>query len=277
MKGHIIMESGQVKQARYKSRAKPTEEEKLAIIDYYLTPNNLRPTADKFNRSIPIIKQILVEYNIPEHSTKIRHACAARQSQQTCLEKYGVEFSFQSENHKQKSKETLLTKFGVDNPARAAVIQDRIKLTNLQKYGVENPMMLKKFKQKSFGVRKQRGTAGSSAAEERAFLYLSSKYKNVMRQYIDIRYPFHCDFYIEELDTFIELNLHWSHGYKKFEGSSQDLERLKKWQEKAESSDYYKSAIEVWTKKDLQKINTAKENNLKYITVYKEQELYNLI
>ena len=271
------METSQVKQARYKSRAKPTEEEKLAIINYYLTPNNLRPTADKFNRSIPIIKQILVEYNIPEHSAKTRHTCAARQSQQTCLEKYGVAFSFQSENNKQKSKNTLLTKFGVENPMHIVDIQEKLKQTNLQKYGVENPMSLKEFKQKSFKARKQNGTCNTSAAEERAFLYLTSKYKNVLRQYIDSRYPFHCDFYVKDLDTFIELNLHWSHGSKTFEGNEEDLSKLAVWYEKAEKSDYYKSAIEVWTKKDVQKINTAKENNLKYIAVYKEQELYNLI
>lgn len=263
--------------SRYKSRAKPTEEEKLAIIEYYLAPNNLRPTADKFNRGIPVIKRILSEFNIPEHSDKIKHDCAIRQGQQTCLEKYGVEYSFQSDNNKQKSKETLRTKFGVENSMHVPEFREKLKQSNLQKYGVENPMMLKKFKQKSFGVRKRNGTAGSSAAEERVFLYLTDKYKDVLRQYSDDRYPFHCDFYIKDLDTFIELNLHWSHGYKMFEGSYKDIELLNKWQEKAKTSDYYKSAIKIWTDKDLQKFKAAKDNNLKYMAVYKENEIYNLI
>ena len=263
--------------SRYKNRAKPTEEEKRAIIEYYLIPNNLRPTADKFNRGIPVIKRILAEFNIPEHSDKVKYDCAIRQINKTCLEKYGVEYSCQSENNMQKSKTTLLTKFGVENPAQIQEVQDKIKQTNLQKYGVENPMMLKKFKQKSFGVRKRNGTASSSAAEERAFLYLADKYKNVSRQYTDDRYPFHCDFYIKDLDTFVELNLHWSHGYKMFEGSEEDLKLLNRWQEKANTSAYYQSAIKVWTEKDLQKFKAAKENNLNYIAVYKENELYNLI
>lgn len=263
---------------RYSSRAKPTEEEKHAIIEYYLAPNNLRPTADKFHRGIPAIKRILSEFNIPEHSDKIKYDCAIRQITQTCLEKYGVEYSCQSENNLQKSKATMLAKFGVDNPARAQEVQYKIKQTNLQKYGVENPMMLKTFKQKSFKARKQRGTCNTSAAEKRVFAYLSAKYKNVLEQYLDnSRYPFHCDFYIEDLDTFVELNLHWSHGYKAFEGTEADLKQLNKWQEKAKTSDYYKSAIEVWTKKDLQKFETAHKNNLNYIAVYKENELYNLI
>ena len=259
------------------NRELPNEAEKLAIIKYYLEPNNLRPTAAKFRRGIPMVRRILAEYCIPEHSEQIKHSCAIKQSQQTCLEKYGVEYSFQSENNRQKSRDTWLAKLGVENPMQAQSVQEKIKQTNLQRYGVENPMSLNEIKRKSFETRKQRGTTGTSAAEERAFIYLSTKYKTVLRQYCDSRYPFHCDFYIKDLDTFVELNLHWSHGYKKYEGTKQDLEKLAKWQEKAKTSDYYKSAIRVWTEKDIDKFNSAAENNLKYIAVYREDDLYAII
>ena len=65
------------------------------------------------------------------------------------------------------------------------------------------------------------------------------KYKNVFEQYIDNqRYLFHCDFYVEDLDTFIKLNLHRSHGYRPFEGTESDISQLSIWQERAEASDY---------------------------------------
>ena len=262
---------------RYKSRAKPTEAEKLAIIEYYLAPHNLRPTADKFNRGMPIIKRILNEFGITEHSEQTKRTCELQQAKLTCLEKYGVEYSFQSENNKQKSKATLLANLGVENPMQAAAVQEKIKQTNLQKYGVANPMSLTTIKHKSFSVRKQKGTCNTSAAEERVFEYLTNKYKTVIRQYSDTRYPFRCDFYIKDLDTFVELNLHWTHGYKEYTGSKEDLIKIAAWKAKAETSNYYKSAIEVWTSRDPKKFNIARANNLRYIAVYKENELYNLI
>lgn len=39
-------------------------------------------------------------------------------------------------------------------------------------------------------------------------------------------------------------------------------------EEKAKYSKFYKSAINIWTNKDLQKINTAKQNNLNYLPIY---------
>lgn len=59
-------------------------------------------------------------------------------SKKTCLEKYGVPYSFQSDNNKTKTKETLVEKYGsVEN--RYKVSQDKRKKTCLEKYGVENP------------------------------------------------------------------------------------------------------------------------------------------
>ena len=43
----------------------------------------------------------------------------------------------------------------------------------------------------------------------------------------------------------------------------EDLAILKLWEEKAVNSNFFKSAINVWTVKDVLKIKTAKNNNLK--------------
>jgi len=58
----------------------------------------------------------------------------------TCLEKYGVEFSLQSQLVRDKGKETCLEKYGVEHPQQSHVIRDKVKTTCLERYGVEHPM-----------------------------------------------------------------------------------------------------------------------------------------
>lgn len=53
----------------------------------------------------------------------------------TCLEKYGVENTFQSEEKKEKIKQTCLERYGYDNCAKNPDIYDKVKQTNLERYG----------------------------------------------------------------------------------------------------------------------------------------------
>ena len=73
---------------------------------------------------------------------------AKNKSKQTCLEKYGVENPRQSEEAKNKSKQTCLEKYGVEHPMFIDEIKDKIKKTCLEKYGVENPMFIDETKDK---------------------------------------------------------------------------------------------------------------------------------
>jgi hypothetical protein len=61
-------------------------------------------------------------------------------SKQTCIERYGVEFSTQSEEMKTKSKSTCLERYGVENGGGSQKALKKIKNTNLKKRGVEYPM-----------------------------------------------------------------------------------------------------------------------------------------
>lgn len=137
---------------RYKSRAPLTEDEKQMIIDYYLFPHNLRPTADKFNRGIPTIKAVLAERNIQLHDSVTKHICELQASKTTCKEKYSKEFTFQTENNIQKSKQTKLEKYGNANWNNT----EKAKQTCLAKYGVENYMQTKEYliKQKRTCIKK---------------------------------------------------------------------------------------------------------------------------
>lgn len=61
----------------------------------------------------------------------------------------------------------------------------------------------------------------------------------------------------------------WTHEPAIFDPkNTEHIERLNKWEDKAKYSKFYKSAINIWTNKDLQKINTAKQNNLNYLPIY---------
>ena len=101
---------------------------------------------------------------------------------------------------------------------------------------------------------------------------------NVIHSYREHRYPFNCDFYIIPLDLFIELNYTWTHGGHPFdELNLNDSSKLKGWQEKAKYSTYYKQAIKVWTESDPLKIETARNNNLNYITIYNKEDLHDFI
>ena len=138
------------------------------IIDYYLAPHSLRDTSSFFNLNRPVIKRILSENNIELYSAEL---CAKlnlersqaglkakygediksifqleefkEKSKQTCLEKYGTEYSSQSENNKVKSAETKRKRYGNKNFNNRA----KAKQTCLEKYGVESYAQTDAFKQ----------------------------------------------------------------------------------------------------------------------------------
>lgn len=121
-------------------------------------------------------------------------------------------------------------------------------------------------------TKRLRGTFNTSKPEERMYIDLCEQYgkDNVIRQYHDERYPFNCDFYIKSEDLFIELNAHWTHGGRPYdENDTACQEQLAKWQEKAKTSRFYKTAIDVWTHRDVNKSKVAKENNLNIRVIYK--------
>ena len=190
---------------------------------------------------------------------------------QTCLEKYGREIPFNYD----KAKETCLKKYGVDNYSKTKEFKDRVKETNLNKFGVSTPLLLEKSRNKRFSkeiidnvidTKRKNHTFNTSKLEEELYLYIKEKFPSVIRQYKDKeRYPFCCDFYIPELDLFLELNGTWTHGKHPFNiNSKEDISILNTWKEKSKEHPFYLSAIETWTIRDVKKRNKAKEENLNF-------------
>lgn len=103
-----------------------------------------------------------------------------------------------------------------------------------------------------------------------------------MSQYKDPqRYPFYCDFYVDTLDWFIEVNNWWHHGPHPYNpGSIEDEDLLNSWRLAATQSPdkkQYQEAIRIWTQVDPLKLKTAKQNNLNYNAIYSYKEFKAII
>ena len=190
-------------------------------------------------------------------------------SKQTILNRYGVDNAAKSEICKKKVKQTCLEKFGVDNYAKTKESKEKYKQTCLKKYGVENLSKLPEIINKITQIKLRNKSFNKSKGEEEIFKLLTKKFNTVIRQYSSDLYPFNCDFYIPEINLYIECNFHWTHGKHKFnENDPDDIKKLNSWKEKSLTSNFYKNAIYIWTISDLNKIKTAEENNLNYLYFY---------
>ena len=233
-------------------------------------------------------------------------------TKQTCLKRYGVEYAGQIEEAKEKSKKTCLEKYGseyyigskdclektiefsrqnynVDWFTKSEEIKNKAKETMLRRYGVEYSMQIPKNKEymsylmssyemqeRRYNTMKRNHTFNSSSTEEELFLYIKSRFPTVVRQYKDKnRYPYFCDFYIPELDYFIELQGYYTHGKHPFDpNSNEDLQLI----------EYYKNKygedcqpITIWSIKDVEKRDCAKRNHLNFKEVWSLEDGKNFV
>ena len=107
-------------------------------------------------------------------------------------------------------------------------------------------------------------------------------FPDIQYQYYSKEYPFTCDFYIPPLDLYIEYNGTWTHGGRPFDETDKDcIEQLNKWKEKTRTSQFYQTAVYVWSDLDVRKRQCVIKNNLNYLAFYSiedfEQWLNNLL
>lgn len=164
----------------------------------------------------------------------------------TNMKKYGTNWVFQNEDIKQKKKETTIKHFGVDSP-----------------------MKNKEFNRKWFELKKKNNTCNTSTIERMLSSYFIQESIEFQEQYISELYPYHCDFYLPKYELYIEIQGNWTHGCHPFDGDNyDDVMKLHNWEEKSKSSNFYKTAIKVWTKSDVDKRNIAKKNKLNYLEIF---------
>ena len=231
----------------------------------------------------------------------------------TCLERYNG-IGLASQELTEKYNETMLLKYGYINPSQVKEIQEKTKQTNIKKYGAENvyasDLIIQKiketnlkrygetswtkskegreflknfansqeYKNKQYNTKKKNNTFNTSKVEKELESKLRLLFPNLITQYRSKEYPFNCDYYIPSLNLYIEYNGTWTHGDKFFDKSNiEDLEKLNQWIEKSKTSKYYENAIETWTVRDINKLNTALKNNLNYVVWFNKNQAYDWI
>lgn len=205
----------------------------------------------------------------PEQREKIR---------QTCFERYGAERYLDSDEGRAKSiKFRSMPEFKkkMRKIISSDEVQSKTKATNLAKYGVSSAMKLDATLQKVSDSKRKNHTFSTSKPEEIMYQELCNVFgkSDIDRWYNkDVRYPFHVDFYIKSLDLFIELNATWLHGKHWFNPNDKgDINRLNVYVDKVKMGKiFYQSAIDVWTKRDVLKRETAKKNHLKYMVFWNQ-------
>lgn len=273
---------------------------KTAKIKEKMKRTNLEKYGKEYASQSEIIKAKIKATNLKRYNTESHNSApeVKQRKVQSCLEKYGKEYFFQTEEAKNKIKRANFEKYGVENAAQAPEIikkikkskkirygnenynnRDKSKKTCIEKYGCEYYMQsntaksnMKEYIEKSYLTKKANGHCISSKLEEKVFNKLCQKFSNVQRQYRTIDYPFACDFYIEDVDIYIEIQGHWTHGKKPYLGTEKDIKKLEIWKKKARTSIFYQQAIRVWTETDVEKRKVAKLKNLKWFEFFTMEE-----
>ena len=260
------------------------------------------------------VKKKMRETNLKKYgfNCSSKSEIVKEKTKQTCLKRYGVEYTGQIEEAKEKSKKTCLEKYGseyyigskdrlektiefskqnynVDWFTKSEEIKNKAKETMLRRYGVEYSMQIPKNKEymsylmssyemqeRRYNTMKRNHTFNSSSTEEELFLYIKSRFPKVVRQYKDKnRYPYFCDFYIPELDYFIELQGYYTHGKHPFDPNSNEDLQLIEYYKKKYGEDC--QPITIWSIKDVEKRDCAKRNNLNFKEVWSVEDGKNFV
>ena len=198
-------------------------------------------------------------------------------SRASMLKHYGVKYSWESAALRGKAQATMRERYGSpcyvqsdDYKERLDSIMDKVRQTNMSRYGAPVYTQSEGYKQnvddiqsRIIATKRQNGVLNTSTVEKhvKGFDDFESQYNN------DSRYPHLCDFYDKDRDLFIEVNASWTHGYHWYDAEN-DVDTCKKWKVKSKKSEYYANALEVFTKRDVEKRETARVNSLNYVTLW---------
>ncbi|MBS6286254.1 MAG: hypothetical protein KH433_02445 [Campylobacter concisus] len=177
--------------------------------------------------------------------------------------KYGVDYAMQDKYLAQKQQGVISDKYGVKSFLGTKACRNQLVRRCMERYGVSHPMQSKEVVSKNLQTKRKNGTFNTSSIEERikALGTFESQYNK------DARYPYLCDFYDRDRDLFIEVNASWIHGYHWYDVEN-DVDTCKKWKAKTRDSKYYANALDVFTKRDVEKRECARKNKLNYVTLW---------
>lgn len=210
-------------------------------------------------------------------SFRIFHQNMSEHKKQTRAEKISINSKIERASRtKERWKEMVRKRketFNLKSIDELNDIYSRISKSVKEVMNARNSQEWNKIIEKQFETKKQNNSFSTSKPEEEIYNKLLLKFSNVIRQHKTEEYPFHSDFYIPELDLYIEYQGQWTHGKQPFdENNKLLLHKLNEWKEKSLNSKFYENAIKVWTIGDPLKRKTAKENNLNWIEFFNMDE-----
>lgn len=228
-----------------------------------------------------------------------RHYCNPDKAADTLEAKYGYRRLSQIPEFKAKADNTREKKFG----NKCMLLTEKAKQGNYKKYGTSTWNQTKEgkrrqkeisnrpeVKQKSYETKKRNGTLNTSAEEIAIKDILKTKYVVYSNYSEDKRYPFSVDYYLPELDLFIEYQGHPTHGNHPFDKNNpNDIEEVKsivqkieetevKWKEKDPNfRSNLREKIKTWCSRDVFKRETAKKNGINFIEIWGMEDVYDFL
>ena len=159
-----------------------------SIVAEYLAGKSLNELSQSYSLTRAKIKTLLIESNVEIRNLNESAKLAAEKAKVTNLNKYGVENVFQTEVVKAKSKLTCKRKYGVEFSSQAPEVKQKVKETNLEKFGVPNALQsevirnkVRKTAQEKWGLAWPGGAAETivKTKETKALRYGTSTYNNL--------------------------------------------------------------------------------------------------
>ena len=224
------------------------------------------------------------EVNFCDHNGRYYNYCSVKcmsnskevrsKIEHTCIDKYGLKYPL----HTEETREEIRKKYGGIGFASKIVMDKFLKVCE-ERYG--NPHYSNREKAKEtvkktynssrgkeitdhiYQVKKKNQTLNSSKIEDDIENWLKENDIIYERHHKNKKYPFACDFYFPPNDLYLEIQGHWTHGKHPFNPENEeDQSIVESW--KIKNTKYYNSAIDVWTVRDVNKREYAKNNNLNF-------------
>lgn len=249
-------------------------------------------------------KQKIKETNLKRYGVDNPHKTKQiiEKTRNTCLERYGVLNGGGTPEAIKKIKQTKFERYGDEN----FVNVEKCKQTKFEKYGnpnytnmdkniktckakynvdywfqsIEYKSNIKEYQRKARQTKIKNNTLVNSKLESMAYNLLKKYFSDIKCQWKDDeKYPYNCDFYIPEIDTWIEIQGFVTHGPEQFdENNIEHLEKVsilkqKNMAHKTPNKNLYFAIIKCWTELDVEKRNTAKRNNLNYKEFWNIEQL----
>lgn len=252
-----------------------TQTELCVLLDYYKIRKDMSTRMKKTRR-----RQL--ENMTPEKARKIKQKELATKAAKTLEEKQRIK-------DKELKTKMLLKK---TDPDKYWEIQDQRNKTHsetlqskpeefwterAEKFRESLKKSLPQAIKKNHATKRKNKTFNTSKSEVFVANYLKNLY-SIETNYKSAEYPFNCDIYIKDLDIYVEINGHWTHGSNPFnpenEKDIKELEKIKSRQKYYKTNrgllkeNSYFAAEKVWTQRDPLKLKFAKNNNLTYIVLY---------